>query len=141
MFDFSTRIGFVLLLILNSLSDSIASPEPAAQISVDIVNASSVELRCMIVFAHFVTRDLGPVAPGGVLKLSLTRNLDNGELSEQNDQRSMLLENILCASAGDWTKTVADLPVLPLRSSPGTRLHFIARCSVAKRLRCVLEPL
>ncbi|MEM7224143.1 MAG: hypothetical protein AAF495_14270 [Pseudomonadota bacterium] len=101
-----------------------------------IENASEVSIRCVMVLAHFVTKDMPPIPSGSSYTTTLIRDPDQGTLSYGSfDDHPMMLENLLCGSLSDWTTTSRDLPILNLRSAEATRFHF--QCTLQdERLAC-----
>ncbi len=94
-----------------------------------IENATGEGLRCVVVLAHFVTRDLPAIAAGARLEIAFERG-DDGSLADiSSGGRAMLVENLLCGTDSRWTATARDLPLLALRSG-GIRQHRF-RCTLA----------
>jgi hypothetical protein len=133
------RIGASLLLLLLSLGAARAD----APIALAIRNDGSVALRCMILFGHWITQDIGPIPPGGSARLSLWRGLPAGALYiPRFDGRQMMIENLICGSDDAWAETYDQIPLLPLRTGSGH--GFRTDCSPAGRIACtpplVTEP-
>ena len=100
-------------------------------LSLKIENATPFDVRCVAVLAHFVTRDLPPVGSQHDIELKLGRNADDGTLSFGSfGNHPMMLENLLCGIASDWTATARDLPLSALRSESDRQ--FLFRCSLRK---------
>jgi len=103
--------------------------DSAESLSLRIENATQSDVRCVAVLAHFVTRDLPPVGSQHEIEFMLGRNAEDGTLSFGSfGNHPMMLENLLCGIASDWTATARDLPLSALRSEPGRK--FLFRCSL-----------
>ena len=104
-------------------------------VSLSVVNASAGTLRCVAVLAHFVTREVGSMAPGEALHMELLREPASGALAYgDNAGKPMMLENLLCGEPARWQASYGDVPLLALRAATGRR--FVVRCESRGRLRC-----
>ncbi len=112
---------------------------PMQPIELRIENHGQQAIRCVAVLAHFVTRDLAPIAPGESLDSTLLRDPATGSLAYgSHGALPMMVENLLCGTVAAWTDSYTDAPLLPVRSDPARRFHVT--CDSGTRLRCVLAP-
>jgi hypothetical protein len=90
--------------------------DPAVALS--IRNDGPVALRCMILFGHWITQDVGPIPPGASAQISMWRGQPAGALYiPRFDGRKMMIENLICGSDAAWAETYDQIPLLPLRGS------------------------
>jgi hypothetical protein len=109
---------------------ALADGTPREPLVLEIENASSRPLRCVIVLAHFFTVEAGTAASGGVLEIGMDRDPSTGSLSIDNAAGTrMMIEQILCGESGRWSQTRAEVALTPLRGS----------ASSSYRIRCVIE--
>lgn len=106
-----------------------AGEDGGSELRLAIENASGEGLRCVVVLAHFVTRDLPAIAVGTRLEIAFERGADGSLAYISSGGRAMLVENLLCGADSRWTATARDLPLLALRSG-GIRQHRF-RCTPA----------
>ncbi|MBX6321869.1 MAG: hypothetical protein IRY94_08580 [Rhodospirillaceae bacterium] len=120
------------LLLAAALS---ARAEPAA-VTVEIHNAGSTAMRCLLMLGHWVTRDLPLLAPGATTALAFDRQAEDGALYLLRDdgRRRMMVETLLCGADARWWETRAPVPLDALREGAGRRLA--ATCRVEERVRC-----
>jgi hypothetical protein len=109
-------------------------------LTLSIRNDDAQSLRCMVVFAHWVTTDVGPIASGETATVSMTRGPQQGALHiARFDGRPMMIENIICGADKDWrSNSVEQLPLSPARDS-ATSAYQIA-CHTAPRVVCAPSP-
>lgn len=110
-------------------------------VAIGIRNDADEPIRCVAILAHFITRDLDPVAAGQTGELVLDRNTDLRALAYgSHNGAPMLLENILCGLDGDWTGSRTDVPLNEIRA--GSSAGYLLGCAGDARLSCiiVLEP-
>jgi hypothetical protein len=125
------------LVPLAALPAPVARPALAADLPVEIAiaNAGDQPLRCMILFGHWITQDLGVVAPGGAEKVAMSRGQPPGALYiPRFDGRKMMIENIVCGGLAAWGESLGQIPLLPIRSSAAAR--FAVACRLADRVGC-----
>lgn len=115
----------------------VVAPTGFAPVAVTFRNAAAGELRCVVVLAHFITRTLDPIPPGGAITLSIERHAPSGTLAYgRHDDAPMLVENILCGSDRDWDATRTDLPLTPIRAGAGDSFT----CTIAAEAGCEMLP-
>ncbi|MGD1879958.1 MAG: hypothetical protein ACFB13_20945 [Kiloniellaceae bacterium] len=117
-----------------------AAPAGAAVqgVSLHLTNGGDRPLRCVMVIAHFMSHELGAVAPGDTLGVALERDDADGSLFVRSaDGRAKMIENILCGASDDWSRTRGEVPLLPLRSM--TSVGVAMTCRLEGRLHCVSE--
>ena len=131
-------------ILTGALTAALATPAAAGEdetfetIQLQLRNAGTRPMRCVAILAHFVTRELAPVAPTQTLEIELRRWPESGELAYGYlGDKPMLLENLLCGHADDWASSYGDAPILEIRSAP--RRHFALSCGYEKPFGCVIE--
>jgi hypothetical protein len=109
-------------------------------LTLSIRNDDAQSLRCMVVFAHWVTTDVGPIASGETATVSMTRGPEPGALHiARFDGRPMMIENIICGADKDWSDNSVDqLPLSPARYS-AISAYQIA-CRAEPRVVCAPSP-
>jgi len=136
-----TALCLALLLPLAQLrpaSQPAWAGDPAVELALG--NDGGRPLRCMILFGHWITQDLGMIAPGGAAKVAMWRGQPAGALYiPRFDGRKMMIENIVCGDDAAWGETLGQVPLLPIRSSGEG--HFTVACRLAGRVACQGEPL
>lgn len=121
------------LTVLPTGARSAIAADPAVEMA--IANAGDQPLRCMILFGHWVTQDVGPIAPGGSATISMWRGAPSGALYiPRFDGRKMMIENVICGSQSAWSDTFDQIQLLPIRDSAGSR--FTTACKAAGRVSC-----
>jgi hypothetical protein len=96
-------------------------------VMLSIANEGPGPLRCLVMFAHFVTTDVGTVAPGAEVSISMSRQNSDGALwIARADGRKMMIETIECGAAARWAETRGQVSLLPLRAGHDQRYH--SRC-------------
>lgn len=111
------------------------SPHEARRtVQVSLANRTPAPIRCVAVLAHFVTRDLGPAAPGERLRIRLERGPDGALAFGRHGASPMFVENLLCGTVTDWQRTARDVPLQALRSGPGR--SFVFSCTLATHVVC-----
>jgi len=104
-------------------------------VTLSIRNDDAQSLRCMVVFAHWVTADVGPIASGETATVSMTHGPQPGALHiARFDGRPMMIENIICGADKDWSNSFDQLPLSPARNS-AISTYQIA-CRAAPRVVC-----
>jgi hypothetical protein len=112
-----------------------AASASASTVTLSIKNEDTHSLRCMVVFAHWVTTDFGPIASGEIATVAMTRGPQLGALHiARSDGRPMMIENIVCGTEQDWSNSFDQLPLTQVRDS-ATSDSQIA-CRAAPRIVC-----
>jgi hypothetical protein len=107
----------------------------AATVTLSIKNDDAQSLRCMVVFAHWITTDIGPIASGETATVAMTHGPQPGALHiARFDGRPMMIENIICGADNDWSNSVDQLPLSAVRDS-AIAAYQIA-CRTARRVVC-----
>ncbi|MEA2780588.1 MAG: hypothetical protein QOK29_2132 [Rhodospirillaceae bacterium] len=107
--------------------------DPMVELSID--NSSHQALRCMILFGHWITRDLPTIEPGASAKIVIWRGEPLGALYiPRADGRKMMIENVLCGGTVDWSESRDQIPLLPIRNSKANRFNTV--CKTESRVRC-----
>jgi len=119
---------------LQPLSAHAAGPEDQA-ITLSIENESREPLRCMILFAHFVVTDVGPILPSADLSITMFRQDGDGALwIPRADGRRMMIETIDCGSPSRWAETRGQISLLPARA--GRDARYSAHCCLDGTVVC-----
>jgi hypothetical protein len=104
-------------------------------VTLSIKNNDMQSLRCTVVFAHWVTTDVGPIASGETATVAMTHGPQLGALHiARFDGRPMMIENIICGADKDWSNSFDQLPLDPVRDS-AISAYQIA-CRAAQRVVC-----
>jgi hypothetical protein len=112
-----------------------AAPAPASTVTLSIKNDDTHALRCMVVFAHWVTTDFGPIASGRTAAVAMTRGPQPGALHiARFDGRPMMIENIVCGTEQDWSSSFDQLPLTRVRNSATSTYHI--GCRAEPRVVC-----
>jgi hypothetical protein len=121
------RLAAALLLLLSVFCAGTAEAgDPAVALS--IRNEGPVALRCMILFGHWITRDVGPIAPGASAEVAMWRGQPRGALYiPRVDGRKMMIENLVCGSDAAWAETYDQIPLATLRDGAAARLRTACR--------------
>ena len=107
----------------------------ASTVTLSIKNDDAQSLRCTVVFAHWVTTDVGPIASGETATVAMTHGPQLGALHiARFDGRPMMIENIICGADKDWSNSFDQLPLDPVRDS-AISAYQIA-CRAAQRVVC-----
>ncbi len=98
-------------------------------VTLSVANETREPLRCTVLFAHFVSRDLGAIAPRAEVSLSMFRQGNDGALwIPRADGRRMMIETIDCGAAAEMRGQV---PLLSVHASRHLRYHSACRRSGA----------
>jgi len=126
--------GMATIVLALALSTGMArAADPAVALS--IRNDGPVALRCMILFGHWITQDVGPILPWASANVSMWRGQPAGALYiPRFDGRKMMIENLVCGSDAAWAETYDQIPLLPLRDSAAG--GFRTACRPAGRIAC-----
>jgi hypothetical protein len=112
-----------------------AASAAASTVTLSIKNDDTQSLRCMVVFAHWVTIDLDPIASGAKAAVAMTRGPQPGALHiARFDGRPMMIENIVCGTERDWTGSYDQLPLTGVRDS--AQATYQMACRAAPRIVC-----
>jgi hypothetical protein len=104
-------------------------------VTLSIKNDDTQSLRCTVVFAHWVTTDIGPIASGETATVAMTHGPQPGALHiARFDGRPMMIENIICGADKDWSNSFDQLPLDPVRDS--AILAYQIACRTARRVVC-----
>lgn len=137
------KIASALLALCAALLCSCAQQEAQDQpVTLSLTNAAPSPLRCHVMFGHWVDRDLGDLAPGASIPLTMTQAAADGALYVMRDdgQRRMMIETVQCARPGRWTETVGQLDLAPIRSRRARAIEAsCAAPAVEKRVACRLD--
>ena len=113
-----------------------AAGQDRTPVVLQIANDSGRGLRCQLILAHFMTRDLKLAAPGGAIAVDLLRETETGTLLRSDvDGRLVPVENVLCGVDSDWVTTRNDLDLTDLREGGARRLRI--DCSARNGLSCM----
>jgi hypothetical protein len=116
-----------------------ATAASASTVTLSIKNDDPGALRCMVVFAHWVTTDVGPIASGETATVAMTRGPQPGALHiARFDGRPMMIENIVCGTERDWSNSFDQLPLAPLRNSATSTYQM--GCRAVPRVACTQSP-
>src|SRR5215813_10426845 len=135
--DASATMPALILLLSALLLCGAARPAIAADPSVELVIANAVDepLRCTILFGHWVTQDVGPIAAGGSATVSMWRGQPAGALYiPRFDGRKMMIENVICGAESAWAESLDQIRLSPLRDAAGRR--FATSCAEAGHVSC-----
>jgi hypothetical protein len=120
-----------LLIVLAAIS----LVTQASAITLSIKNDDLRALRCTVLFAHWVTIDVGRIAAGEVATVAMTRGREPGSLYiPRFDGRPMMIENIICGADPDWSNSVDQLPLIAVRDSAASSYEIA--CRAAPRIVC-----
>lgn len=108
----------------------------AGGVALEIYNRDTHPLRCVVVLAHFMSMELGPVAPGATAVLDVDRVKPDGSLLLLHDgQPPKVIENLLCGRQKNWAATRGNVSLSEARAAGADRLS--TACAVKEqRLRC-----
>jgi hypothetical protein len=116
-----------------------AAAASASTVTLSIKNDDPSALRCMVVFAHWVTTDIGPIASGQTASVVMNRGPQPGALHiARFDGRAMMIENIVCGAERDWSNSFDQLPLMPIRNSATSTYRM--ECRAEPRIACTQSP-
>jgi len=114
---------------------AVAALAANSTVTLSIKNDDSQPLRCTVVFAHWVTTDVGPIASGDTATVAMTRGPEPGALHiARFDGRPMMIENIICGADKDWSKSVDQVPLIGVRDTVASTYRI--ECRAAPRVAC-----
>ncbi|MGB7101143.1 MAG: hypothetical protein WBD95_20555 [Xanthobacteraceae bacterium] len=103
--------------------------------TLSIKNDDASALRCAVIFAHWVTTDVGPIPSGQTATVAMTRGPQPGALHiARFDGRPMMIENIICGAEQNWSNTFDQLPLNLVRDTAA--LTYQMECRAAPRVVC-----
>lgn len=106
-------------------------------VQLTIVNETDSDMRCVVMLAHFVTRDVDTLAPGASEVLALERDRAGRALAYgYHDAEPMMVENLLCGAAGNWASSRADLALTAIQSGDAAR--YDAVCVQSDGISCAV---
>jgi hypothetical protein len=106
-------------------------------VALRIANDGTQALRCVLLFGHWVTRDLGIIDAGASHDLTMIRDPRDGSLYVlRDDGRELMIENVVCGADRAWAETLGQVPLLPVRDSRDRELW--TSCRIDERLDCTL---
>jgi hypothetical protein len=134
------RRGSTLLCVILALPIfTAASHASEARVTLSIKNDDTQSLRCAVIFAHWVTSDIGPIASGESATVEMTRGPQPGALHiARFDGRPMMIENIICGAVKDWSNSLDQLPLTLVRDNPASTYQMA--CRAAPRVVCAPSP-
>jgi hypothetical protein len=131
--------GRAVLLAIMLASPACAAHAADPGVTLSIRNDDPQSLRCAIVFAHWVTTDVGPIASGETATIAMIRGPQPGALHiARFDGRPMMIENIICGSDKDWTNSLDQLPLGPVRDSAAASYRMT--CRATPHVTCAPQP-
>jgi hypothetical protein len=108
-------------------------PDDAVTLRID--NDGAQALRCVVLFGHWVSLELGVIGAGASNALAMMRDAGDGSLYiARDDGRAMMIENVVCGADGAWAETLGQVPLLPVRSSREQDLR--TSCRIGDRVTC-----
>ena len=120
------------------LFSSVAALAAGATVTLSIINDDTRSLRCSVIFAHWVTTDVGPIAPGEAAIVTMTRGPQPGALHiARFDGRPMMIENIICGAEQNWSDSFDQLPLTSVRDNAGSAYQM--DCHAAPRVVCTAK--
>jgi hypothetical protein len=106
-----------------------------ATVTLSIKNNDASALRCAVIFAHWVTTDVGPIPSGERATVAMTRGPQPGALHiARFDGRPMMIENIICGAEQNWSNTFDQLPLNLVRDAAASTYQM--ECRAAPRVVC-----
>jgi len=124
-------IALVAVALLPGVGRAGGPDEEAVTLS--IANESPQPLRCTVLFAHFVSKDVGTIAPRAEVALSMFRRKNDGALwIPRADGRRMMIETIDCAALS--AEMHGQVPLLSVRASH--HLRYRSSCRQSSTLVC-----
>lgn len=106
-----------------------------APVRLSITNDGTEPFRCIVLFGHWVTVDVGTLAPGEVQLISMKRGAPKGALYVPRfDGRQMMIENVLCGTLAAWSDSLDQIPLMPIRV--GAASAYTVVCRANSRITC-----
>ncbi|MEX2650512.1 MAG: hypothetical protein WD673_16015 [Alphaproteobacteria bacterium] len=101
-------------------------------VAVTIANESDRDLRCLLVFGHWVTMNVPVVEPGGQAVVELQRAADRAlAVPRDQDGRPMMREALHCGYDFAWSKSLVKLGWQAVMLSD--RREFVLACRAGER--------
>lgn len=86
-----------------------------------------LSLNCVFLFAHWITEESGPIAPGAKRVFTLHVAPGDGTITMTNASGvPMALERIICGATGNWENARYTLPLEAIRDA-GPSLELVCR--------------
>jgi hypothetical protein len=132
--------GGVLLILASCVADRQDAADTA--LTINLANGGAEPLRCQLIYGHWVERGLGEIAPGGSVKIDVTRAAKDGGLYNMrpDGQKAMMVENVICGRLDGWKESLGQVDLDPLRRNPAAAAE--ASCAApagAGRVTCRLD--
>jgi hypothetical protein len=110
------RAVFVGALLLAGCA---TAPAGDPTVMVNLRNDGAKPMQCRIQFGHWVSRDLGVLAPGAGTRFETQQQAKDGALYVERDdgQRKMMIENIFCNALDDLQATVGQVDLSMVRAA------------------------
>jgi hypothetical protein len=130
------------LLVLSALLSTARGESARAGATDDavmlrIVNDGAQALRCVLLFGHWVTLELGIIDAGASHALAMMRDAGDGSLYVlRGDGRKLMIENVVCGADRAWAETLGQVSLLPVRDT--REPEFQTSCRIDERLNCTL---
>ena len=108
-----------LALACATVAPSVAA-EPAADSEFSLVvrpEGTRLSLKCLLQFAHWITVDSGPIAPGTAAVFNLRLALVGTITQENAFGVAMALERFTCGKVGRWMEVQYSLPLEAIRDA------------------------
>jgi len=104
-------------------------------VTLGIGNDGAQALRCVVLFGHWMSLELGVIDVGAVRDVAMMRDSRDGSLYVlREDGRKMMIENVVCGSDAAWAETLGQVPLLPVRESGERALR--TSCRADGRVTC-----
>ena len=127
----------ILILALPIFADAVHASE--AGVTLSIKNDDTQSLRCAVIFAHWVTSNIDPIASGETATVAMMRGPQPGALYiARFDGRPMMIENIICGADKNWSDSLDQLPLTLVRDSPTSTYQM--ECRATPRVVCTPSP-
>jgi len=112
-----------------------AAESDAQPVTLSIANEGAEPMRCLILFAHWVTTEAGTIRPNGELEIAMFRQDSDGALwIPRADGRRMMIETIDCGAAARWAETRGQVSLLPARA--GREAGYRTTCRLDGAVAC-----
>jgi hypothetical protein len=128
--------GFALSALLSAgRGEPARASAPDDAVTLRIANDGAQALRCVLLFGHWVTLELGIIEAGASQALAMMRDAGDGSLYVlRDDGRELMIENVVCGADRSWTETFGQIPLLPVRAS--RERTFRTSCRIDERVNC-----
>jgi hypothetical protein len=106
-----------------------------APVRLSITNDGTQPFRCLIVFGHWVTMDVGLMKAGEMQTIPMMRGSPKGALYiPRFDGRQMMIENVICGTEAAWSDSLEQVLLMPIRD--GTGSAYRTKCQTGRRITC-----